>query len=522
MAQVKEAGNRSQAVFTAEEARAAQKNTQMAAGSMLLAETVKQAAKEREEIKKEQETKEEDGRENDRRDSRDTPELSRQSKWFGTEGKLLEQENIKWTLEMEEEAWEAFLNWMPLKDKLLSGQLEELSRLYMKLLEAILIHTAGDGQTVQKEMLDAVLAQKLNLLMDTELKDLIKLLGENGQDETVDNIKADVYKQVTGEKVTGKAAGELLSRARAGLPGNGRFFMPETSEIKQRDTGVIYSRAGGRSVQVNQAFSACKNSEEMQMNQRNTALSGGKSGNDGSSTSAKSASYTGQELQKANSFAEHISRSGNLFKNAEITAKNEEVTGLLAGITSIKGQIYAGTSGRENNVKVPVKNALNQFIDYYLTQKGVYKVYYHTINSYERTKNAQKAMEDGLEYAYKQFLEKKNDEAYRRQAAYSGQSGFFHAAGKDMTMEEDLRRGLLLLEKNWKEFLRSVGEEERKDILVTLQRYSIWGQLLKPESRRQKAEEKPQEQRRDRAMTWQVIALAAVGAVCIIYRLFFG
>lgn len=519
MAQVKEAGNHSQAVYAAEEARAAQKTAQMAAGSMMLAESVRQVEKEREAIKKEQEKKEEEDKDKEGREYKDTPELSRQSKWFGTEGKLLEQENIKWTLEMEQEVWENLLNWLPSKDKLLSEQLKELSKLYMELLEALLSHTAGEEQAAQREMLDTALAQKLSLLLDVDLKDLMKLLEENGQTDTLDSIKADVYKQTTGEKVSGKEAGGLLERARMRVSGESRFFVPETAETRREDTGVIYKRSGGRSVQVNQAFSTYKNSEEVQLNQRNVVASGGRNGGGVKSSTAV---YMGQELTKANSFAGHINGSGNLFKNTEINAKNEEVTGLLAGITSLKGQIYAGTAGRENAMKVPVKNALNQFIDYYLTQKGVYKVYYHTISAYERTKDAQKSMEEGLEYAYRQFLEKKNDEAYRRQAAYSEQAGFFHALRKDMTMEEDLRRGLFLLEKNWKDFLRSIGEEERKDILVTLQKYSIWGQLLKPESQRKKSEEKPQEIKRDRIMMLQIIALAAIGAVYILYRLFFG
>lgn len=521
MAQVKETGKQSQAVYTAEEARAAQKSARMAAGSMMLAESVKQVAREREAIKKEQEAKEEESKDKEGREPKDTPALSRQSKWFGTEGRLLEQENIKWTLEMEQEAWEAFLNWLPLKDKLLSGQLEELSRLYMKLLEAILMHTAGDEQAAQKEMLDAVLAQKLNLLLDAELEELLKLLQENGESAAVNNIKADVYKQATGEKVSGKAAGEFLNRARTGMAGNSRFFVPENAGAKQRDTGVLYSRAGGRSVQVDRAFTTYKNSEEVQLNQRNLILSGRKDGNEGGAY-AKNEVYTSRELTKANRFAGHINGSGNLFKSGEITAKNEEVTGLLAGITSIKGQIYAEMTGKDSAVKVPVKNALNQFIDYYLTQKGVYKVYYYTISAYEKTKDAQKAMEEGLAYAYKQFLEKKNQEAYRRQEAYLEQAGFFHASRKDMSMEEDLRRGLLLLEKNWRNFLRSIGEEERRELLVTMQKYSIWGQLLRPDRQGQKVKEKSREAKRERAMTWQMIALAAAGAVYIFYRLFFG
>lgn len=523
MEKVKEAGNHSQAVYTAEDAKIAQKTARLEAGGMLLTESVKQAAKEREQLKKEREEKSEDDGEKRTREMKDTPELSRQSKWFGIEGKLLEQENIKWSLEMEQEAWEALLNWLPSSGGTLSNQLEELSRLYMALLEALFTHTTGAEQAAQKEMLDMVLAQKLSLLMDTELKDLMELLESGGQSETLNSIRADVYKQTTGERVSGRAASEFFARGRTGTAGSMRFFMPGTSGAGQRDTGFLYSRAGGRNIQINQLFREYKNSGEIQMNQRNMILSGAKGGEGvNSSTSVKGASYTGQELMRANSFAAHINGSGNLLKGQEISAENEEVVGLLAAATSIKGQIYAETADRASALKTPVKSALNQFIDYYLTQKGVYKVYYHTTGEYERTKNVQKAMEEGLEYAYKQFLEKKNDEAYRRQAAYSEQAGFFHALRKDMSMEEELRRGLVLLEKNWKEFLKSIGEEERKDILLTLQKYSIWGQLLKPESRRRNQKAKPQEARRDRIMMMQIIALAAIGAVYILFRLFFG
>ena len=60
------------------------------------------------------------------------------------------------------------------------------------------------------------------------------------------------------------------------------------------------------------------------------------------------------------------------------------------------------------------------------------------------------------------------------------------------------------------------------DILVSLQKYSLWGQLLTPERQKQKVKEKSQEAKRDRVMMLQIIALAAVGAVYVIYRLFFG
>lgn len=526
MAGVRETGNSpGGAAYVPEtDTRAAKKALELEAGNVLVEQTVRQIAKEREMIKKEQEAQKDRDNQNRQEDTepKDTPELSKQSKWFGIGEKLLEQENLKWSLEMEEQ-WEAFLNWLPVKGADLSTQLSELSDLYMALLEALLTHTAGEEQAAQKEMLDTLLAQKLSLLLDMDLKDLMKLLEESGQIETINSIKAELYKKTTGESISAREAGKFYAKGRSVSVTSSRYFVPETAPAKQDNTGVLYRRSGARSVQVSQEFNAQKNSGELQMDQRNRVLGGARGQNGAGSTgvSGKGASLTGQELAKANSFAGHAGNSGNLLSGREISAKNDEVAGLLAGITSIKGQIYSETAGRNSMLKTPVKSALNQFIDYYLTQKGMYKTYYYTTNAYERTGSAQKAVEESIEYAYRQFLEKKNDEAYRRQAAYSGQAGFFQAMLKDMTMEEELRRGLRFLEENWRAFLQSIGEEEQKDLLVTLQKYSRWGELLRPEVKKDRRKEKPQAPRRERITVAQIVGVAAVVMVYVLYRLFF-
>lgn len=517
MAQVKGMSTGASAAFAAEAgARAAQKASEAEAGQALLTAAVKQSEKEKKELEQRQEEKSEERRENTHRD---TPELSKQSKWFATEGKLLEQENMKWDITMEEEIWKAFLNWLPGKTDLLSAQFEELSKLYLALLSAILTHTMGDEQAAQKQLLDEMMAEKLSLLLDADLKEIITMLEEAGQTETVDMIKASVYKQTIGENVSGRTASAFISRGGMAAAGNSRFFMPETAASGRGETGVLYKRTGGRNVQVNEEFRAFKYTGEQQISQRNSVLSASSGRAAGGAFYGRGITYTGKELQTANQFASHVTGSGNLLKSTEITAKNDEAAGYLAAVTAIKGQVYAENAGRENALKVPVKSALNRFIDYYLSQKGVYKTYYYTTNVYERTRSAQKAMEEGLEYAYKQFLEKKNDEVYRRQAAYSGQAGFFHAAGRNMGMEEDLRRGLLLLEKNWREFLRSIGEEDKKDLFVALQKYSIWGQLVRPEGRREEQKEKPRDVKRERVMMAQILALGAIAAAYVVYRL---
>lgn len=400
MARVKEAGQASSPVpaYMAEAtARAAAKSAEMEAGEMILTSAVRQSMDAKKELEREQKKEKEEERNQESREKRDTSELSKQSRWFGIDGKALAEAEMKWELELTKEQWERFLNWLPQQGQDLEKQLKELSELYMILLEAILTHTTGEEQTVQKERLDAVLAEKLNLLLDMDLKELMKLLEELGQKDTLNYIKADLYKKTTGEGVSPRAAAEFFSRGTLSVSKNSRFFMPETESSGNgwaaaasqtaggaqkawdlADTGVLYQRAGKGNVQINQAFSAQKNSGESQMTQRNAVLSGGRGGAYENSTavSGRNASYTGKELERANSFAAHLNGSGNLLKNAGITADNEEVVGLLAAMTSIKGQMYAETSGRESAMRIPVKSAVNQFVDYYLTGKGIYKIYH--------------------------------------------------------------------------------------------------------------------------------------------------
>ena len=141
------------AVSAAAESRIARKSAQLEAGQVLIAEAARHAAEAKaalEEERAERKAKQEEDKSQERtEEKRDTPELSRQSKWFGIEGKLLKDANLKWTLEMEQELWEAFQAWLPFDDGQLSVQLKELSRLYLALLEAILTHTLGEEQTIQ-------------------------------------------------------------------------------------------------------------------------------------------------------------------------------------------------------------------------------------------------------------------------------------------------------------------------------------------------------------------------------------
>lgn len=542
MSGVKQAGGNqgpSQPVAAAAvmDARIAKKSAELEAGQALITETAKQVAKARQELEQERTEKERDVEKESEDDKKDTSELSKQSKWFGIEGKLPGNADVRWTLEMMQEMWEKFLQWMPVKDQALSAQLEELSRLYLALLEAILTYTMGEEQAAQAERLNLVLAEKLNLVLQEDLKELMALLEKTGQTDTMNLVKASVYRQTTGESISGRAASKFYAQGNTASFKSSRYFMPEPSGQKEGgrrygsgrggtysegsfgvNEGRIYKLADGRKIQMNQGFDIQRKSGELQMSQRGRVLNkmGANSLGGGGVYGGKSA-LTGKELAEANSLAAHVSGSGNLLRHAGISAQNDEVKGLIAAITNMKGQVYAASAERNNGMVTPLRNAINQMVDYYLTQKGIYKVYYYTTNAYEQTKNPQKAIEQGLEYAYRLFAEKKADEAYRLQEAYSDRAGFFQMLLKNQSMQTDLIQGMRLLENNWREFLRAIGENEKRGIVLKMQKYSPWGILAEPEDLKRATKEK-----KNRAILIEAACVAAVILVYICYRIFLG
>ena len=190
----------------------------------------------------------------------------------------------------------------------------------------------------------------------------------------------------------------------------------------------------------------------------------------------------------------------------------------MAAVTAIKGQMYASTAGKAQAMSGSVKSAVNQMVDYYLAQKGVYKVYHHTTNIYEKTGSPQKAIEEGLSYAYKTFMEKKGMDAYRQQEAYSDRAGFFQMLSKGQTLQADLIRGMKLLESNWRDFLKAVGEDEKKGIALRMQKHSPWGFLMEPEALKRGDKETDNK----KVLITQAVCIAVLVLGYLCYRLFFG
>ena len=80
-----------------------------------------------------------------------------------------------------------------------------------------------------------------------------------------------------------------------------------------------------------------------------------------------------------------------------------------------------------------------------------------------------------------------------------------------------MARGMRLLESNWRDFLRSIAEDKKKGIVLTMQKYSPWGALIEPEDTGKNSME-----RKERLVLIEAACVAVLVAVYLGYRLFFG
>lgn len=433
--------------------------------------------------------------------SKDRAQLSDVHLRLRTDGDRAVEENFTWILEMAGEDWEAFLAWQPKYDGSLSEQLQELSKLYLELLEAALKYAEGDNLAFQLQRLDDLLAQKLSSVMEQNLEFLMYLLEKNGETGAVDDICLNLYRQTAGKSLSPQAAHRLFAQAAPGRYGNVRHSdsmtassfkgedipakpfahrMPSASSSPFSEEGMIYQSSRKQNIRFQQACARQQNFWKEQIRQRNEVIYRARKGiAENTFHRANTLLYSVKELERANRFAAHVYGRGNLLQNPDISARNEEVAGLLAAIMTIKGQVFAGESGQVNSLVLSLQKAIGKMTDYYLSQKGGTDVYYHTLSAYMKMKNPRKVVQIGQDYAYRQFCDKQKNPVYQKLAAYSQESGFFRAI-QNVGLEKDFAFGCNVLQKDWESFLHSAGTIENSSYLSGAERYSLWGMLADP------------------------------------------
>ena len=403
----------------------------------------------------------------------DTAEIARTRRSSASDGTSSADEARRWILEMAEKVWESFLEWQPDGDLDLTKQLQELSKLYLALLEATLKNAEGEALKEQMDRLDHLLAQKLDLVMEQDLEALISLLEESGQTAALDSVRSSLYRQTAGRAISPQTAHMLFAQ---GASMDSRSKGARAASPSFSGNGMIYGSSGKQNVRFQQTYHTQQVSWKEQLRQRKEVISNARNGIvENSFKRGSSVSCSGRELERADRFAAHMTRGGDLFQDPHISARNEEVTGLIAAVMSIKGQVYAEKSGGTSSITV----ALEKLVDRYLRQHGGHKVYYRTLTAYKQMKDPQKAIQSGQDYAYQQFREKQKA-AGQRSGPYAKESGFFQALLKKLSPEKEYALGVRLLQEDWTRFLSSVGNRQDLSYRPGIERYSPWGLFAGP------------------------------------------
>lgn len=478
MSKLKTSSASSETAFLAEkEFLLDRQQTEMKAGEALVREASQKIA---DQIADQKETIKAEDRDTKEYQPEDTAQLSDLYLRLHRETIGSVEEIPEWVLELAEKDWEVFLEWQPEADVFLQLQLQELSGLYLRLLEAAFTYAEGENLAVQMERLDALLVQKLRLVMEENLEQLMIMLENTGETAVLEGICANLYRQTAGRTLSAKAVHRLFMQTVS--PVRQESFSGKGMESRTfSGEGMIYQSSRKQNIRFQQVYHGQKNSWKEQIRQRTKVISDARKGIAANTfRQAGSVSCTGKELERANRFAAHINGSGNLFHHPELSAGNEEVTGLLAAIMTIKGYVYAGDIEQKNSLILSFQRAIGKIVDHYLSQKGVTNVYYYTLSAYRQTRNPQKAIQTGQDYAYQQFHEKQKDPAYQRNRSYSRESGFFRAFLKNMSPEKELALGSSILRKDWENFLRITGKPAKSSYSSRAEKYSPWGILFDP------------------------------------------
>lgn len=445
-----------------------------------------------------------------------------------------------WTLEMMGELWEQFVNWQPVPGKSLAENLNQLAKLFQALQQAVLTNTTGEEQAIQLQRLDQALSQTLNLLIKNNLGQLISFFEQFGMKESIHTVKQSLYRLVTGNSIspsdierfwqqgnmvqkqnydigTGSAnrlvgtgnqpsgtarqmagAGGISQTAQsAGFSHQGVIYQTNQQGKVVADKqfhSQIQNHPGRERIPVN-ASSGAKTTDYAAQNSRQSQIYQSAPIGGGKGTAQNGKLFTGNDMEQLGKFTTYMRTEGNLFENPKITGKSEELVGVLASATAIKGQEFSQRTQMSSAAKSTIRNAVDTMVDYYIQQhkrnlqqqaeirqdeRSIYKVYHQTLNEYQQTKDPFKAISQGILYALEQFQMKKADGGYFGVARYAELAGFFSSGAQSQALlEQNERLGRLALERDWKVFSKYMAlflePEKFKDMGVSKQALIAFG-----------------------------------------------
>lgn len=423
----------------------------------------------------------ETGREKER--TSDSTEFSNDSRAYNhlphgiqaREGGALETgQNENEPLLFLEQLWIQLELWEPQPGPGLDLEIRQLQELYRQLLWDIMNSQTREQAGAYAARLNHRLLHIIDRMGDVKFPNLLFLLEKYGEKESADFLRASVLRRITGNAVSPRdvaAAREQKSNCKGEQSGS--------QPGPDRQDGILYSKAAGKGVGLNQRFMEQVRQEEQF--RLPSSKPRGKMEAGAGFARFQEEMYSPAEIERAERFVRYINEKGNLYCNPALGARNEELLGFLMAVNMEKAQLFQRYGGVGDRLARDVHNALERFFRYQMPMikrgldvRMIQRMYYRVMELIQRTKAPGEGVKKGLLYAYESYLSKK----YPRESNPQGRAaGFFDCGVNDASCARELKQGSKVLDEDWKEFLDSIGQNHNTLLQMMLSNCP-WALLL--------------------------------------------
>lgn len=406
-------------------------------------------------------------------------------------------------LELErifEETWKLLEEWRSAPGMNLMQELQKLKEIYQQLLQDIMKFYPRDQIEMQADRVNALLLEIIDQMGNTKFPCLLSLLDSYGRDGAGDALRASIIQKATGRAVSPReiasARAQDINRPDARMRQQGMNGCTNFSQ--KREDGILYDKGKGNQINANQRYQEHVRKEELFQFRSGDGIRHGHGGSGGLHLSKQN--YTVSDIECSEQFLHYFHKQGNLFSHPQLTAGNEEFLGFLMALSMMKLRIFADYSNVGKGMASDVRVALERLFQYQLEKnmetcqrnephggtrskpdrKAIHRVYCHIMEIMQHTKGPGKGLTKGLQYAWETFFIKKEDPEYQECRRYHPNAGFFTSDMEDADKVKDFRHGARLLDRDWQEFLASIGQDQNSLLQIALSN-SLWGMMIEPE-----------------------------------------
>lgn len=411
----------------------------------------------------------------------DRPRLSEASKLYNLDDKAL-RAVLKEQSALLQRLWEQLENWIPQNTLTMEQELLNLQKLFEELLKQIILKGSGSAQTVQLNRLYRALMPLLDKMLISRAPKLVSFFEQYASFQARERLRYTPYYAVTGMQ---KVPEELKEH---GLLKFGTIYVPD----ENRNISQKQPERSQQIQDIRQIYTA--KDKALQMRTQGAVERSGSA--EALRTRQGQSVYKLHDVTQGERFIQYLEEGGNLFESADQEQgrmrQSVEALAYEMADVSIKTQTFCREAGLGTQMKSDLGAAVDKLVDYHLgsrekgtspyrgqqhaadqvySSKEVYKIYYSIMSRYKATGNAKDALDYALDYTGRQFHARKESAAYGTAPPYAEAEVLFG------------EKGALMLERDWKRYLRLIRKEGQVDLQRAFSHYSPWMQAMELPSR---------------------------------------